>query len=189
MDGFCACSDLRQEERRRIHVRRSVKNSGGLCFFVGFLGYVYFFNETEVVFECQKQTMRCEYYHATLYNKRLHLTHSFDFSETTDITVQRQKSFWRRRKRLLAPEYYDITFVEKNKSFRIPKSFKQKEAGSLASQIISFLKTDLPQYTYRESLDDSDESFIIFALFISAGLALFGSAFLIDKKKALKQNS
>ncbi|MBR1776978.1 MAG: hypothetical protein IJ752_00120 [Alphaproteobacteria bacterium] len=153
---------------------------GIFLFLAGFIGYIYFFNETEVVFKCQKQTMRCAYYIATLSDRQLRLAKLYDLTGINAVEIKTHK---RQDGRYTTKTVYRIRFSGKDGGFEMPKDFDFREAAQeQAARAVSFLQTDASDFTYTQKDGDPEGMLVIFSLMLSAAFAFAGCLFLLDKK-------
>ena len=101
-----------------------------------------FFQDVDFVFDCQKKTRRCDYYHSTFYNKKLRLVKSYDLAAINEIKVVPH----RRKKQT----FYRLKFSGPFDRFEMPQSFLlESKAREQAAHIALFLHTDSPRYEYK----------------------------------------
>lgn len=161
---------FRKEEKKRIR---------SLLIFLALIPCVVFFQDVDFVFDCQKKTRRCDYYHSTFYDKELRLVKSYDLAAINEIKVVPR----RRKKRT----FFRLEFSGPFDRFEMPQSFLlESKAREQADRIALFLHTDSPRYEYKniQSKDYGNGFSFIFAW--TAIVAICG-IFLMAEKLSAKQ--
>ena len=139
-----------------------------------------FFEDQEMIFDCRRDTQKCEYYHSTLYDKQVRLARSYDLSDVKDATVSSYST--------RSGKYYKIGFETPTGRFEIPDRFYCNiEIDRHLSEIRSFLKGERPGYIYKKPYDPASEyDFIILIALVSlamAAVAGIGIIFSRDRKR------
>lgn len=174
------CLKLKGEKRKEAFSRFKLV----LACFVAVLGWFYFFEDKQLIFECAKETARCDYYHSTIADPELRFVKSYDFTKWTNIELQ---SFKRRSGRYSSTTRYKIVFHSGTEQEEFPATFSIKEwAEEEIGKINRFLKTDRKRYVYEEGSADQNS----FSDGIRYSLILTTSVWLIwllyDRKKERK---
>lgn len=143
--------------------------------FFGATGFFFFFEDDDFVFRCGKDTQSCNYYHSTLYNKKIRHVRSYDLSGIKETgIVPHKRSCGRHCSRTV----YRVVFNGENNSFEMPKDFDFKEdAEKQAARAAAFLQTDKPHYTYKDlKKNDTGKDFILYwLLFFLVLSSMYGS--------------
>ena len=130
---------------------------------IGIAVWYTFFDDNEFRFVCRKETQRCDYYRASLFNKELRLTDTFSLDGITDIEINKRHLWilWRHK------TVYVLRFYGPEKSFEMPKgSYYQSDIREEAEKARIFLRGKKSEYVYTKNSD-------------SAGGILFVSIFLL----------
>ena len=110
---------------RRHSVPKNKKASEKQTFVILFIvfllsGYMYFFSDHSMYFECMKETMICTYSHSTEYNKTMRPVETYNFSQIAHAKVARHR-------RYKSSSYYTVEmFGRKGKVFKIPHDFSNE---------------------------------------------------------------
>lgn len=149
------------------------------------------FSDYDFIFDCRRETQKCEYYHSTLLNKELRLAETFDFSGATHAEIKKHYHY---RKSGYREAYYKVAFVSANSGFEMPHEFSfYGDAEDEAAKISSFLANDEDTYHY-ERLRSKEGNILLYIMIgvlaeiiAMAGAILFGfnlfTAARKDKKK------
>lgn len=123
----------------------------GKCILLAFCiasGWIYFFKDKETLFQCDKETLRCEYLHSTIANPKLRFVRSFDLREQKNIEIKKVR---RRRGRYSRRTVYLIEFHSETKRNTFPTEFSYREAAERElGKINRFLHTDRKHYEFYE---------------------------------------
>ncbi len=110
------------------------------------LGIIYFFDDKETLFQCDKEHLRCEYLHSTIANPDLRFVYSFDLRELKSIEI---KKATRRTGKYSRRTVYKIVFHLETKQNTFPNEFSYREAAERElGKINRFLHTDRKRYTF-----------------------------------------
>ncbi len=156
-------------------------------------GFFFFFKDQDFIFDCRRETQKCEYYHSTLADKELRPAGTFDISDVKNIEIRER---YRRRKSGYKDYYYKIAFVSADGGFEMPYDFSfRDDARDEAAKIGAFLEKDQDVYHY-ERIRSAQGNFLlyfmigIFAETIAvAGSILFGvNLFMAARENKKKKN-
>ena len=169
--------------RKNISLNKKEKETLRFLFIggIGLIIYFIFFEDADFIFECQKETQKCYYYHSTIYNRELRLVKSYDLTAANEIKI-----ITRRRKsgRYSSRTVYRLKFSGPFDSFEMPKDFSFKdEARKQAELVARFLQTNTPYYTYEKLSPKRSEHelFIVIFLLISLIVPTSGSFIVLCK--------
>lgn len=117
--------------------------------------YAYLFSDNDIVFTCQKDTMECQYYHNTMFNRNLRLAGSYPISPDARASVKIKRNYWRRG---YSRSYYKIivkaereNFAFPTEIFTFPEEFPQEHKAELyAQRFNTFISSDLPSFQFAE---------------------------------------
>ena len=113
-----------------------------------FCGYMYFFKEHSLLFECHKETMTCTYSRSTEFNKTLRPVKTFDISSIEQADMYRFRRGKSRR-------YGVLLDMKKGPSVEVPFDFSyEHEAQAEADEFNSFLFSSKKNYAYVKYLSD-----------------------------------
>lgn len=158
--------------------KKIFEKQGFIFLFILFVfnGYMYFFNDRSMYFECVKETMVCTYGHSTEYNKTVRPVETYNFSQITHAKVARHR-------RYKGSSYYTVEmFGRKGKVFKIPHDFSSEhEALNEAKKFNRFLTSSLNNYAYIDLPPEISATLLFFLVsLILAAVILF--SFLKDLK-------
>ncbi|MBO4644640.1 MAG: hypothetical protein J5716_08555 [Alphaproteobacteria bacterium] len=133
-----------------------------ILFFI--CGYIYFFNDSSMQFECLKETMTCTYSHSTEYDQTIRPVRTYDFSN-----IKRAKVTSHHRRK--SGTYYTADFIEKKgrTAFKMPHDFSRElEAREEVRKINRFLSSHQKKYVFVNMPDgiSPDKSFFILCLIL-----------------------
>lgn len=157
-------------------------------------GFFFFFKDQDFIFDCRRETQKCEYYHSTLADKELRPAGTYDISNVKNIEIRER---YHRRKSGYKDYYYKIAFVSADGGFEMPYDFSfRDDARDEAEKIASFLTNNEDVYHY-ERIRSNEGNFLlyfmigIFAETIAvAGSILFGvNLFMAARKNKKKKNT
>ena len=140
-----------------------------------------FFEDADFVFDCRKETRRCDYFHSTLSDRRVRLVRSYDLSGVDGAEiVSRRRSCGRYCRKTV----YRIRFRGRENGFEMPKDFDFKDdAEHQASKAAAFLQTDKPLYRFQDTLpDDAGKDLIVIMGSVLSSALAFGSILTILMK-------
>ena len=151
------------------------------------------FSDYDFIFDCRRETKKCEYYHSTLVNKELRLAETFDFSGAMHAEVKKHYHY---RKSGYREAYYKIAFVSPDGGFEMPYEFSfYGDAEDEAEKIGSFLANREDAYHYERLRSENGNMFLYFTLGVFAeiiavaGTILFGfNLFMAARKNKKKKN-
>ena len=155
--------------------------SGILIISVVVLGWFVFFKDLDFVFDCRKETQRCDYYHSTIYNKKLRQVRSYDLTGIKEVEI---KTHIRHTGKHTTKTVYRLEFKGENGRFEMPNDFDFKEdAQKQARRASVFLQTDKPYYVYKDMTPKGSDKvlFIIITLSLSMFFAIVGILTLLVK--------
>ena len=145
-----------------------------LLVFLGVFGWFVFFEDVNFIFDCRKETRRCDYYHSTIYNKKLRLAQSYDLTGINAVEIKTHK---RRNGKYTTKTVYRIRFSGKDGGFEMPKDFLKEDAQKQAARAVSFVLTGIsPRYVFKETVSDGSEKnlIVVIGLSISMIFAMIG---------------
>ena len=142
----------------------------------------------DFVFDCQKETQRCDHYYSTPNNEKLRLKKSYDLAGINNIElvtrVIKSKSGL-----FTSGEKYYLKFYGASDSFEMPREFiLREEAEKQAGRIAKFLNTRKSRrYTYKKMVPEElrndvrnrKETIIIVATLVFSIFALIVSILMI----------
>ena len=152
------------------------------CTIIAVLGGFALFKDLDFLFECRKETGRCDYYHSTIYNKELRLVRSYDLNGITDVEVVSRR---RRCGKTCTKTVFRLVFKGENNSFEMPKDFDyQEDVREQAGKVVSFIKTNKRRFLYKDiTSENADiELFIILSATLSMILPVIGIFTLLAKR-------
>lgn len=118
-------------------------------------GIIYFFDDKETLFQCDKEHLRCEYLHSTIANPKLRFVYSFDLRELKNIEI---KKATRRRGKYSRRTVYKIVFHLETKQSTFPIEFHYRESAERElGKINRFLHTDRKRYEFYEGHAGTNE--------------------------------
>lgn len=118
--------------------------------------YAYLFSDNDIVFTCQKDTMECQYYHNTMFNRNLRLAGSYPISPDARASVEIKSNYLRRG---YSRSYYKIIVKAERENFAFPKEFPQEsEAELYAQRFNTFISSDLPSFQFAERHSEQENA-------------------------------
>ena len=152
-------------ENKKAAYKRSL-----IYLFIGFLvcGYMYFFSDRSMYFECQKKTMTCTYSHSTEYDKTIRPVATYGIAHITHAKIVKHK-------RSKSGSYYTVEMYGRNgKVFKIPYDFSSRfEAQAEEQKFNRFLSSRQNSYLYISPPAEIPPVSLIF------GLCLFFSVIVL----------
>ncbi len=118
--------------------------------------YAYLFSDNDIVFTCQKDTMECQYYHNTMFNRNLRLAGSYPISPDARASVKIKSNYPHRG---YSRSYYKIIVKAERENFAFPKEFPQEsEAELYAQRFNTFISSDLPSFQFAERHSEQENA-------------------------------
>ena len=170
--------------QKRLYFSKKEKRSFVIILFliVAVLGFFVFFEDLDFLFDCRKETGRCDYYHSTIYNKELRFARSFDLNGITDVEIITRG---RRCGRACTKTVFRLVFKGERDSFEMPKDFDfMEDARDQAGKAAAFLKTDKSRFLYKKIMPENadTELFIFLGAMLSSILAFVGIFTILVKR-------
>ena len=184
--AFITLFILFKKKGLRLNEKQSWHFKALLISVVLVFGFISFFKDQDFIFDCRRETQKCEYYHSTLANKELRPAGTYDISDVKNIEIRER---YHRRKSGYKDYYYKIAFASADGGFEMPYDFSfRDDARDEAEKIASFLTNNEDVYHYERIRSNEGNLlmyFIIgtFAEIIAlAGAVLFGANIYLMKK-------
>ncbi|MCQ2914123.1 MAG: hypothetical protein MJ247_02905 [Alphaproteobacteria bacterium] len=131
---------------------------------IGFIIFIYFFENKDFIFRCNYSTQSCEYYKSTLHNPRIRLVDKYSLNGINYIDVVKHK---RHTKHGTRTHYTVDFFKDLNKEFYIHHNFyTETEARREVNLIIKQVFADKGIYEYAR-YDEDGETGKVFILFLT----------------------
>lgn len=158
-----------------------------LASFAVIMGWVYFFEDKQTIFECRKPSLTCVYYHSTIADPKLRFVRSYDLNSLQHIELKTEK---RRKGKYSTRNVYKIVFHSETAQDEFPETFDIEDwAQEEIGKINRFLQDGKKQrYVYREGSEEINEfdQGIKFSFFLTT--TLFFVWILYDRRKKIKKS-
>ncbi|MCQ2914122.1 MAG: hypothetical protein MJ247_02900 [Alphaproteobacteria bacterium] len=145
-------------------------------------GFIYFFEDNDIIFSCNYDEQECKYFHSTYYNSKIRYVKSYSLIGIDDVDIKKHVTHSRSGSRT----YYTINFYEGNKSkFSIGNNYHFDFDDDALSELLKIKKSlfeKKSEYTFQKIGIKNVSSFIVPIVFILSSLFFIILGFLFIKK-------